>query len=510
MKWRIALVPLITSLAGCATLTDTRTDTVAGYEETRRAPTLPITRNVTSFTEGLRCMDNMFVQYGTRASLMVEDLNDKTQKSAAGTTEMFIGAMSQMNRRSNAIRTIAFSDDTKNLANFMRHAGSKEAFQVENIPTYTVRGAISQFDDNLAKKTIDGGVSIGPIRKSFIGAGGAKSSSINMIAFDVAILRAQDFSVLPGVSAHNSAAILQEGYGIDAEVTYKKLGVNFMTSLAKSDGKTVALRNLVELGAIELMGKLNRIPYWRCIGASSSHPEVLAEIDDWFESMSSGDKVKFFLQQFRAIGMLPGGDEPIDPEHFKLAFRVYAEALGIPDNKTISLRLFRAHFAADLNEVGPQTIARFQEEKKKLVAIELKMEPTRARDEAAFTVTSNNVAYLYCFLQDEHKQVLGIFPHGLKGPAAVPAGQAISLREVTNLALVSHTRLPQTLACFASARDRVPDLPELFRTPAGAPIPGVTDLNAIKAKLGAGVQLALATSTFRGHPARQVTGPTAR
>lgn len=502
MKPRFLLVPLLAVLAGCATLTDTRTPTVEGYEAVRKAPTLPINRSVTSFSDGLRCMDILFVQYGTHASLMVEDLNDKTQKSPAGTTEMFLGAMSQMTRRSQAIRTVAFSEDTKNLIGFMSKAGSKDAFQIENIPTNTVRGAVTQFDDNLAKKTTDAGISLGPFS-----LGGAKSTSINMVGLDLVILRAHDFSVVPGVSAHNAAAILQEGEGIDAEVIYKKFGVNFMTSLSKSDGKTIALRNLVELGAIELMGKLNKIPYWKCLGVAGTHPDVLSEIDDWWEAMTPADKMRFFLQQFRALGMVPATNAPVEPDTFKLAFRVYSEVLGFADNKTISLKLFRAHFEPDPNVVGPKAVALFEAEKKKLLSLELKLEPTHSRTEASFALTTNHAAFVYCFLRDdESKQIRGIFPHGFQHPTAVPAGQPIALHELTKRTIVSHARRPQTLACFASAEDRTKDVPELLRTPVGAPIPGVTDFNHIKSRLAAGgVQLATATASFKGHPARPAT-----
>src|SRR5204863_5760954 len=129
--------------------------------------------------------------------------------------------------------------------------------------------------------------------------GAARSSSINMVGLDLVVLRADDFSLVPGVSAHNIAAILQEGQGTDADVSYKKFGVNFMTSLSKSDGKAVALRNLVELCSIELMGKLNRVPYWRCLGVNSDHPDVLSQIDDWYDAMSTADKMLFFKQHFR-------------------------------------------------------------------------------------------------------------------------------------------------------------------------------------------------------------------
>jgi hypothetical protein len=493
------------SISGCATLSDTRTPTVEGYEAVRKSPMLPVTRNVTSFTEGLRCMDGLLGQYGSRTSLIFEDINDKTQKSAAGVTDMLIGAISQMTRRSGAIRAVAYSDDTKNLAGFMRLAGSKEAFQPENIPAYTIRGSVSQFDDNLAKKTSDAGVSLGPISRSFIGGGGAKSTSINMVALDLAVLRAQDFSLVPGVSAHNMAAILQEGWGIDAEVTYKKLGVNFMTSLSKSDGKTVALRNLVELAAIELVGKLNKLPYWRCLGIAANHPEVISEIDDWFESLSTAEKMRFFIQQFRAMGILPAGEENVEPAEFKLAFKVYSEVIGFPDNKSISLKLFRAHFETDPDVAGPKAAALYAEGRKKFITLELSLQPTRSRDEAVIAIASNNPAFVYCFLQDEYKNVLGVFPHGLKDPVPVPASRQILLRDLSGLAFVSHPKVDQSLVCFGTSVDRSQDLSALFATPAGTALQGGADINAIKAKLGAGlIQIADTRIRFVGHPAKVI------
>lgn len=507
LRPRLVCIPLVAALAGCAALSDTRTPTVEVYEAVRKAPMLPINRAVTSFSEGLQCMDGLLLQYGVRASLMVEDLNDKTQKAPAGTTEMFLGAMSQMTRRSQALRTVAFGEDTKNLAGFMNRAGSKEAFQIENIPTYTVRGAVSQFDDNLGKKTVDAGISLGSLIGSFVGGGGAKSTAVNMVGLDLIALRASDFSVVPGVSAHNVAAILQEGAGIDAEVTYKKLGVNFMTSLSKSDGKTIALRNLVELGAIELTGKLTKVPYWKCLGIPGDHADIVSEIDDWYEAMTTADKLRFFLQQFRALGVLPANDAPVEPDTFKRAFRAYAEALGIPDNDSISLKLFRAHFDADPAVAGPKAVALFEAEKQKLLALELKLDPTGTRDEAAFVLTANHEAFVYCFLQDDDsKQIRGVLPNGSRRPATLKAGEPVALRELTKRAIASYLRRAQTLACFASEEDRSKDMPELFRAAPGAAIRGIDDLDRIRVQLATGGRhVATAMVRFSGHPARPTT-----
>ena len=42
-------------------------------------------RNVTDFTDGLRCMDETFLRYGTRdVSVIMEDLSDTTKKGQCG------------------------------------------------------------------------------------------------------------------------------------------------------------------------------------------------------------------------------------------------------------------------------------------------------------------------------------------------------------------------------------------------------------------------------------------
>ncbi len=388
---------IATTLGGCAAMTDTRTPAVEGYDEVRTAPMLPINRTVTSFNEGLRCMDGQLATYGVGASLIVEDLSDRTQKVSAGTTDMFISAMSQMTRRSQAIRTVAFSDDTKNLTTFMARAGSKEAFQLENIPTYAIRGSITQFDDNLAKKTVDGGITLGIGQKTFLGTGASKSSSINMVALDLAAVRAKDYSLVAGVNSRNSAAILQEGWGVDAEASYKKLGVNFMTSLSKSDGKTIALRNLVELSAIELMGKLNKVPYWKCLGVPSSQPEVAAEIEDWNHAMSAGEKVAFYLRHFRAMGLVPDDGAPVPGYMLKEALRSYFKALNLPYDGKLSLKLMRAHFDANQDKILPTAMAAMEEERRLRLEIKVTLVNTAATPEhgkAKFNIFNNTDSFV--------------------------------------------------------------------------------------------------------------------
>ena len=62
---------------------------------------------------------------------------------------MLISSVSDMSRRSRAVRLVAFGKDTMNVIGFLASAQSAQAYQA--IPLYDVKGSVSQFDENLIK-----------------------------------------------------------------------------------------------------------------------------------------------------------------------------------------------------------------------------------------------------------------------------------------------------------------------------------------------------------------------
>jgi curli biogenesis system outer membrane secretion channel CsgG len=499
-RLRLISAALAVLLTACGT-TNTRRPTEDGFHQLRKGPILPIIKTITNFDHSLRCMDSQLVTYGPQATILVEDLNDKTQKVPAGTTEMFLSAMSQMTRRSRAIKTVAFSDDTKNLTSYMLQAGTRDPFQPELVPTYTVRGAITQFDDNLAKKTVDGGFALGVAQKNFIGAGGSKSSSVNMLSLDLTVVRAQDFSIVPGVNTRNSAAILQEGWGIDGEANISKLGVNFMTSFSRSDGKSIAVRNLVELSAVELMGKLNKTPYWKCFGIDESSPEVIREIEDWHVAMNGGEKLAFYVRHLIAIGLLPNNNEATDPLEFKEGFKSYVRALGLEYTGQFSLEVFRAHFAADQAKIVGPALAYLEEERAN--RLELNFEPMAANAadplQISFQLLPNTHSNLYCYLQDERAQIFRIYPNRWQRNTLVEAQTGFALPQAGTFRIKSNMKTAQSVMCVIARESLDQTLPEVLRGPDLEPIAGVTALSAIaEAYAATGVEQVVRTAQFRG------------
>lgn len=257
-------------------------------------------RSITNFASGLRCMDNMMIDYGIKdISMLVEDLEDQTSKVNAGTKDMLITAVSSMTRRSRAVKLIPFGNDSGNLISFLGAAGSQSAYNV--IPQYDIRGSISQLDSSVVRKQAGGSVAA-----SKWGLGASASTAGSILGIDLSVLSTEDLSVLPGVTSSNAVVLFKSGKGGDADATIKKTGISFDFQVAKNEATVQALRNLIELASIELVGRLTKVPYWQCLEIPDDSPEIKQEMEDWFYAMRAHDElVPYVRSQLIARGFYP-------------------------------------------------------------------------------------------------------------------------------------------------------------------------------------------------------------
>ena len=127
------------------------------------------------------------------------------------------------------------------------------------------------------------------------------------------MLSTDDMSILAGVTSRNSVVILKTGKGLDTDAAYKKFGISYSMSLSKSEGQSQALRGLVELAVIELMGKLTKTPYWTCLGAEpKGNDEVRLEMADWYYAMAASRVDRTLVEATLAQLVLKIGDQ-LDP-----------------------------------------------------------------------------------------------------------------------------------------------------------------------------------------------------
>jgi hypothetical protein len=499
-------------LAGCASTVDFRQQATENLEVVKKGPAAPPFRTITGFADGLRCMDNQMIIYGVRElPMLVEDLGDQTKKLSAGTRDMLISAVSDMSKRSRGIRLVTFGADVSNLANFHANAESKRPYQ--NIPLHDIRGSISQLDEAVFKKQADGGITIGPI-----GIGAAKSADATVLALDLSVISAVNYAVIPGVTARNSVMVYKEGAGVDGEAEYKKLGLNFGMTLTRSEGRSQALRTLIELSVIELIGKLTHTPYWSCLGADLQGPEVTTEISDWFYSMAvNGELMPWMQEQLALRGAYSG---PIDGEahpEFDQALIQFRVKLGLSAQPKLDEALFAAYLRRphqELVAIAPRqkpvaetaatpspaptpAAAPVAKAEAMTITVASPRPMFRAGETINLTVVPSHDAHVFCYLQDEAGKVVRFFPNRFVPESLVRASSPLQLPGDMRFALTTGARgTSESVDCFAVSKGAVDQMPAAIVGTDFEPLP-VSSLHDVRSAVTKALRGNVAVGSLR-------------
>jgi hypothetical protein len=475
-------------LAGCSTAQmEVQQKTVEQTQPMKQGPEAAPFRSITGFAPALRCMDNLMIDYGIRdVSMLVEDIADQTKKVNAGTRDILISAVSDMTRRSRAVRVVAFGHDSANVISFLASAQRQSAYDV--VPQFDIKGSVSQFDENVIRNTKDAGIGFQP----FINLGISRDAATSILGLDLSVMGTDDMSILAGVTSRNSVVIMKSGRGTDADAAYHKFGLSYSMSLDKSEGQTQALRGLVELAVVELVGKLTKTPYWSCLGAdTSANEEIRLEMSDWFYSMASSrvELIGYFQNQMRRRGFYQG---PIDGEFnpaIDEAISNYRAAIGMSKEALLDEPFFEAYLKSDHSKVVPPAapavyVAAKPADAAAQPAASAASAPTKAAtassapvsialssannqtsfargEPVALMLQPNQDAHVYCYLQDESAKITRFYPNRFEKDSLVLASKPLSLPGKMRFQLVMNNKgVTETVACFATQRDVIGALPQ--------------------------------------------------
>lgn len=336
------------------------------------APKAPIQKTVTSFQEALQCMDDLFLENDIRdIGVLLEELGDATGKVKVGTRDMMIAAISEMTRKSGAIRVNSYGSDIKNTIEIMKAGGQKSAAAGASVPEYALRGSISQIDDGVTQEAQGGGIVLGPV--SF---GKKTSSSTSTVSVDLSVITTKDFTVIPGVTSNNTVVVRQTssgsgdggssgsggspgtassggaaggggagGWSAVGSIHKNTISITYNFNLSTNEGRGQAVRNLMQLGSIELLGKLTRVPYWHCLGLDNNeHPVVQEELKTWYHTLTrDGELIKYLKKQLALHGHYHGPIDASMNKDLQRALRDFAKDRG---RKTSGAELDFELFAA--------------------------------------------------------------------------------------------------------------------------------------------------------------------
>lgn len=299
------------------------------------APKTPAVKTITSFTQALRCMDELFLANGKQGIVITSaGIPDATGKARTGDKEMMISAISKMTMKSNAFEFIDLTQGASgegDLAKLFELKGGGAT----KIPDYYIRGAVTQLDDNAVKDSKGFGIAL-----PFLDLGYSKDASFDLISMDMSIGDASTRRILPETNTSNTMIITKGGRSGEAGGKIAKMGLSFNKDLSRTEGVGATYRTLIELGLIEALGKFTRVPYWKCLDIDSTNPELLDQVREWYDVATDKERILFIQQKLAGMGRYKGPlNGAINPE-LKSAIAEYQNYTGLIADSRINFDLY--------------------------------------------------------------------------------------------------------------------------------------------------------------------------
>lgn len=448
---------LVTALAGCvANPPKPETATVATAVKT------PAAKTVTNFTPALRCMDDLLLAYGKRDIVITTaGIPDSTGKVMAGTKEMLITAVSKMSIKSKALTFIDYDTEQSDLLALFQDIQAAGAFN-HKLPNYYIRGAVTQLDENAIDAQQGAGVAL-----PFMDLGVSRDQVSSVVAIDMNVGETTSRMILPGINASNSLVVTRAGKGGDVGGKVGKVGFSFNMSLNKSEGMGAGVRALIELGAIELVGKLTSTPYWKCLEIDKTNPLMIEQARDWYDGMKPEDLVRLVQRKLAGMNLYRGPVNGVTSKELTSAIGKFQADNGLIADGRINFDLYFALLDADqpiavdtATPVAP-VVSNAQRPAAAGGPLSVKLDTDRGPRpvyrpkeflNARAQLTSD--AILYCYYRDNGGVIARIFPNRFNPDPFVRAGRSLSLPPEGSPFKIRFDQTGQEqILCFASERD---------------------------------------------------------
>lgn len=290
-------------LNGCAVITPQAPEEI----RERYSSAYPV-RTMTSFTEGLVCMDRMFSAnkvepiYVTAAP--IPDYSENRGGAGYAARDMLISAIAEMTRNSAAIRFVAFDRQTPDIVALQSTHPKRGSLR---IPDFFIRGAVTQINTTPYSKQIGDTLSVGGKGETFLGGGVGTSASLTMssVSLDMAVGLVNNYQMLPGIFTANTFSVEKRSNSAELSISLKRIGAVFSANENQAEALSLALRGLVEVGAIELFGKLYNLPYWECLAEIGDNAPLREAARSRYAELSVEERTAYVAAQLVKAKLLP-------------------------------------------------------------------------------------------------------------------------------------------------------------------------------------------------------------
>ena len=504
-------------VAGCTTPLDPRKDVrLQNAAYTTNRPVVRPTRSVSSFSDSLMCMDHMLRAAQVPTTLITsKQITDYSSRVPVAAKDMIVTALSQMSRVSNAFRYVDYEvdivrqDTVQNLTTILLN---NNLMQLQR-PALYVSGAVAFVDQNVATNRFDAGTSA-----SRLDTGYSQSRSATVIGLEMHLGDFRTRTLIPGLDSANEVVIGNGNQGLDLAGRIGSYGVQFSVGRDYAQGSGPAVRTLVELGMIELLGKWSRLPYWQCLTLDQTHPDFQRQLRDWYEEGESGVHQELVRQSLISKGYLPP-----DASIFTAENPLWRDALGrfqadngmvvtgivdfstyeraLRDFVTVSATGQMTRIGWSSKNAAPVTVASDKSADTSKSARYGATAPERTIDIQIENVMQNRTAfesgeqiflsaavsrasYLSCYMGGADGEVIRLLPNDINSSGWISASQTVRIPDwmspnpgfVINAGPAGN----EGVACFATEQNTTAHLPEILRGKAFEAISGIKTLEEVR------------------------------
>ena len=504
----LALSALTLLMSGCA-IQPNVSDRVNIIEQgtVEQAPLVTPSKSGSVLREGLACMDRMLAAEHTPTTLIaVKNIPDPSGLFSTGTKEMLITALSRMSRTSQAFRVVDYEvdalrqDTVQTLTSLLLNNNQMELRK----PQIYISGAISFGDKTVVSKRQSLGVSTAATDTGY--SWDVLGSAVGL---DLHLGDMNTRTLYSGIESANELIVATGGKAVEigAKATglprhIYRVGVQYEVAADNNQGAGAAVRLLVDLAAIELVGKWAKVPYWDCIDYEQNHPEFMRQMRAWYDEASVAERWSLAQRVLLTHDMWNGTTDGTDSPAFRKAvpprrasehiypvgvvnFETYTRLMRSFVGMSAEGKLRKPEYADDklvtrpsglpANEPDPRTIA--------LSMVGRKDRDLKVGESIVVRVVPPRTGYLYCYYQDAGGTISQVYPNPMQPSATVQGRTSVLIPDISkpNSFLIETARGgTENMFCAMTAQPLKGQIPAALTSANLEPIKTFTSLSQVQ------------------------------
>lgn len=203
------------------------------------------------------------------------------------------------------------------------------------LPQVVLAGGITEFDKDMIEKGRELKTEVSIAKDDFGskyshdgGAGYQAETGVSRIAMDLQLLNYKTQTYLPNIQSISQINLRKSKLGWSVGYYFQGSGMAFQYSLSKKQGKYHALRLLVEISVIEVLGKYFDVPYWRCVDGMTVDAQMVNRLKEEFGGLSENQQDSYlkeylFFHGYDGFSRSTAGMTPAEQDLLKKAMQKF-------------------------------------------------------------------------------------------------------------------------------------------------------------------------------------------